>query len=435
MRGLTIVVVAILLSACSTSIKYSTWSDGTSIQSTALHFSLPASKITLAAPTPTGSDGKPASKPTSNCPSDVTDDTWFACLNGASPASVMAPPGDDIPSYVATPDDSGNLLLSKTAISGTAVTGQDSLYTTVTVKYTNNTAAVITSAGTAAVTGFGVAGPYGAVGGFFLGAATGILSAGSAPGAMNPHDLLSSYICDNDAKSLDVTHLYPASATAPKPSLIFPITIAVETRHTKAGDLHVLAPSLQRKQVNLPSQYPDACWHTLPNSSNLGIATPVVIGAISSTKPRDLKLGDGWLYRVVELNDATEDVAKANALPIEQYFADTTARSNFPYSLCRKVIVQVTWWRAFYDAVAAVGTPGALPNVPIVQFETKTSDSRYVQLAMVDKGGVINFHADCGANVTTTVDNSTMASISAAVTQAENIYKAELSYEASLKKK
>ncbi len=305
MRGIAVLISACLLSACSTSISYAPWSDGKQIESTALHFSLPSSKITLSAPVPTGPDGKPASKPTSNCPADVTDDTWYACFNQVNAASVMSPPDAAYGSYVATPDDGKNWDLTTTAISGTAVTGQDTLYSIVTVKYTSNAAAVITAAGSGAVTGFGIAGPYGAAGGLVLGIVQATVA--NNPGSFNPDAVpppaptVSDYICDKDKSNIDYSKM-----AGVKPSAVFPINVVAEGRAEKAG-APVFAPSSQLDHVDLPAKpdsagnYPEGdnsrmCWHALPNASQLGIVSPVAIGSATTNKgPRVAVSGDGWL--------------------------------------------------------------------------------------------------------------------------------------------
>jgi hypothetical protein len=70
-----------------------------------------------------------------------------------------------------------------------------------------------------------------------------------------------------------------------------------------------------------------------------------------------------------------------------------------------------------------------------VTFDTVVADPDHVNVALVTKGGVINFKTDCGANVTANTDTGNGALLNAVVTQVQNIYKAEQSYDAAQKTK
>lgn len=322
--------------------------------------------------------------------------------------------------YVASPDTSSSFGFSSTAISGTPITGQDALYSVVTVNYTNNTASVITAAGTGAAAGFGIGGPYGAAAGFLLSAAqaaagdTNFLSLRSTPQPTTQvpkPDVLGPYICQNESVSLANADIAVGTKT---PSAFFPVTISVPATSLP------LAPKSQLTAVDLPSTIKSACWHVLPNGGLLGSAQE--IDQAASTAPRTkLSAGDGWLYRVVE-NDGTDpSSAPAGTIPVQNYF-NGKSRQDFPYSSCRSATLQITWWQELANAVSASPTK---PKPRILPFQVNIADPNYVSPALLTKGGAINFKPDCGANVSSTPDNSTSGILNASVTAAESIYKAE----------
>jgi hypothetical protein len=154
-------------------------------------------------------------------------------------------------------------------------------------------------------------------------------------------------------------------------------------------------------------------------------ATPVSqIGSKAARK--DLRPGDGWLYRIVAKDpDLTKPPMPAD-VPVSDYFGNTAVtnnpRSDFPYSSCRKVTLQITWWSELENAIQNNPTQ---PNPNVLTYDVTIADPRFVSIANLKKGGVLNFRPDCGANVSSTPDASAAAILNATVTSAESIYKAE----------
>jgi hypothetical protein len=293
-----LLLVLLILSGCTTSIKYEAWTPKTEVQSTALKFVLQDSTITLQAPnTPAnpplaGGAGATASKKA--CPDDVTaaewSTTWWECFNQV--AALASPAASDLTGgtpWVATPDDSSHLWLTTTAISGTAITGQDGLYSVVTVKFTSNVGTVITAAGTGAAGGFGFGGPYGATAGGLLGAISVVKQAEAvAHGVAAPPASYMDFVCPADKTNLDLSN---AATTLQTPTISFPVTI-------KAADARPLAPKTELTTATQPAGPATVadCWHTLPNSTSPAMPRP--LGMATGTS-RAAVPGDGWLYRLV----------------------------------------------------------------------------------------------------------------------------------------
>ena len=118
----------------------------------------------------------------------------------------------------------------------------------------------------------------------------------------------------------------------------------------------------------------------------------------------------------------------------DEYFSYNGVRQDFPYSACRKVTLQVTWWKELADAIKQKNENNTNPTINVVTFDTIVADPDYVYLAKVKKGGVINFKADCGANVSMTADHSYHATIDAIVNATLQIYRAEQTWSNNQKK-
>jgi hypothetical protein len=428
-KKVTIVILAFAtaLGGCSTAIKYTAWQDGDAIQSGALRFGLQETTITLATPAPAKTDSSP---PKSNCPDKVSSANWWTCFNQVAAHAAMAPSTAN-PSkvYVATPDDAKSLHLATTTVSGTLVSGQDTLYSVVTVKYSSNATTVIAGAGSGAVTGFGIAGPYGAVAGLVIGG----ISSGTVPFNLTKNPVpaappkVTDYICPD--ATVDLSN---ASDKNLRPSIVFPVAINSEGAKPISS-----ASGIQSVKDNSL-----VCWHELPNAASLGTILPQRVGSATPASPlRQPISGDGWLYRVVAISDQNEKAPDpTQPLPgppgtmlATAYFADTDARHDFPYSSCRKVQIQITWWKDLADAIATSAS-GKDASPEVVNFATVAADSAFLTAADLKKGGVINFKADCGANVSMDVDSSAVADINAVVTASQNIYKAEQTWATSQKK-
>jgi hypothetical protein len=439
MNRILLLILVCLLSGCSTAITYNKLNEN-DLESTALKFRLQDSSLTLAVPSTTDNKAvqsvavpsAPVAAGKSNCPAGVTSARWWECFNQVVPnAAIAASSG---PTYVAEPNDASNLWFSTTAISGVAMPGQDSLYSQVTIKYKNNTSTIIAGAGSGAVAGFGIAGPYGAIGGFFLGgiiaavpaAAPAVPAAAPAAPRAGAKASLLEYICESDKKLVNLSNTSAPALSSPL--LYLPLTI-------HAVDARPIAP---KPELVLPTETLAACWHTLPNTGHLddlGIAKPVLAGVTTPppTIARDPITGDGWLYRLVADKDDNPTQAPKGAISTDEYFNFNSSgvsgtHQDFPYSACRNVTLQVTWWKELADAINGHTSP------KVVTVKTVVADPAYVFKAKVKNGGVITFKPDCGANVSMDADNSGAAAINAIVTATQNIYKAEQTWASSKKK-
>jgi len=232
------------------------------------------------------------------------------------------------------------------------------------------------------------------------------------------------YICANEPVNLAMADKYVGTAI---PSISFPVAI----KETGADQF---APSSEINAVSLPAANAaqSACWHVLPNM--VGSARP--INSIGAKAPRtNLAAGDGWLYRVVAADtDLTIAPPGSAAAAVDAYFA-TSPRQDFPYSSCRKVTLQITWWQELATAIAKAKASGTATNPGILTYDVSVADPRFVAIAHLKKGGAVNFRPDCGANVSADPDASSGATLNAAVTSAESIYKAEQTWSGTQKKK
>ena len=349
-----------------------------------------------------------------NCPKAATSGEWGPCFDYVAASATLAPsvPPSGAPAvYLAVPADASHFHLTSTTLTGTPVAGQDALYSSITVGYADNTSKIIAGAGTGASTGFGIAGPYGAAVGFVLGgfAATRV---GAYPGEVEPkRPTLQDYLC----KDVDVD-FGRAGAVLAQPFVSLPVTLRPD-----AG-----RPFASTAQVQGTDYVPALCWHALPNAAEIGRVRLAPVNAM----PFDLEhpglhaaaQGDGWLYRFVEAGDP--NAPPPGAVTAADYFRAAGPRHDFPYSACRKVALQITWWEELAAAVDRI-SPGEDPKPRAVSFGTVVADPAFVNVADVRKGGVITFKPDCGAYVSQSVDTSYGASINAAVSATQTIVAAE----------
>jgi hypothetical protein len=428
-KSVRIVIAAALvgLGGCSTSLKYSTYTDGDTLSAKAFRFSLPDTKVTLSNPggasQNTGAAGG-GSAPKSNCDASAADATWWTCFNGASASVAMSPPPATATVYVASPADDANLRFVTTTVSGTAVSGQDTLYSSITVKYQSNTASILNAAGTGATSAGAIFGPYGFVLGGLAGGVGGALGNPGAAAVGTGGPSVDAYLCKGDPVSY--------GAAPPKMSLYLPAVLGAD--QLRNGDqFRHLMPAEKEATIAKTSDDPEACWNSLPNAGHLADAPVNVIGAAAPSTARAAIDGDGWLYRVVAVDNAAAlSAGPKSAVKRSDYFSEKGARHDFPYTVCRKAHLQLTWWKELSDAVngsSATGKP------KIVSYDIVLADPAYLMKADVTKGAVINFRADCGATVATTPDTSNAAIINAIVSNTESIYKSEQTWQAAHVKK
>jgi hypothetical protein len=441
-KHVAILVLALVgLCGCTTNIEYSQASSTDALTAGSLLFQLQDSMITLNRRFPSRSSDAPQS----NCPKGrLGDEDWLRCLQGTTAAAVMSPveqaahTGKDASwqrIYLAKPDN-GFFVPTTTTLAGSPVAGQDYLYDLVTIKYTNNVGTIITGAGTGAVAGFGIGGPPGAVAGALTGAilANPNLHPNSVPGGKSPskkqlHLSLDHFVCPADRVAVDLVASAKATLKRPlPPALSLPVVI-------KAGDARPYG-NHEAVRYNKNKGNHAGCWHMLPNAIQSGVIRAAAAGTPSAqdaglkggAEPKPAP-GDGWLYRIV-----ARDPIPAGTETADAYFASSKVRHSFPYSFCRQVDLQVTWWKELSNAIhdtnlskEGLGKGGKLSVQPgIVTFsQLLVAEPDYVSIADVTKGAAINFRLDCGATISADVDGSNAGVINAAVTQFENFYSAE----------
>lgn len=420
-----LVLPLLLLQGCatslSTSITYARWNDqsAASIESTELKFKLQESTITLALP------GAPTGSANPTCPKGVDGASWWRCFDQAIVQAAPAPSnltGGNI--YIAKPGDSSSLDFATTAISGTALVGQDGLYSSITVSYTNNTAAIIAAGATASATAFGIGGPYAAAAGFLLGAAGAVTT--FTPRADHPlvaaRPRFIGYMCANEP--IDVSGA-PSTRALKTPALFLPLTIL-------AAEARPFATRSDLNALNVPGPKGTGCWHALPNASLLGLAKPLTLGKAAPEGPRTtLEPGDGWLYRVVAIDPADPSAAPTGSVAANDFFGDYSGRHrDFPLSSCRKMMLQITWWQDIEDAINRAWSQQK-PTPRVVAYRVIVADPNFVTRANLKKGGSINFKPDCGANVSISPDTSTGAILGQIVNATETIYSAEQTWKST----
>ena len=122
-----------------------------------------------------------------------------------------------------------------------------------------------------------------------------------------------------------------------------------------------------------------ACWHSLPNTLFLGQAVVINPSSGQAPKQRQPQSGDG--------NDPNRP---KGTLATGTYFAQPAVdRHDFPYTSCKKAIMQVTWWKDLYDHINT--KDNTTSTFRYARFTTVVANSRYVTVADVSKGGAIDF--------------------------------------------
>ena len=406
------------LCACSTAIKYSQWEPSSPMRAGSLRFQLPDSSFTFAQAGTQTSAAAQAGKQA--CPDKTKETQWWACLNNVAVQSFTAPNQDpNTQTYLAVPADGHNLNLTTTTISGVPITGQDALYSTVTVKYKSNAATVINGATTGAVTGFGLGGPYGAAIGFVLGAATATINEADVNKKAPP--ALEQYICKKDLENVAFN---ASNLQGLQPSLYLPVTIAGSDVREYPTQTDI--DNAQRTSVE------SACWHLVKNTHHLGSVTITpATGLAPSSTPRLPEDGDGWLIRVV-IDTASKD-APPGTMKATEFLDSPEVRQGFPVPICRKVKVQLTWWSELNQAIEAGAARQIRPR--LVEFDSVAADPDYVTVAELRKGGTVSFRPSCGAYVSMDLDASAGANLNALINSTVNLYKAEQTWENSRKKK
>lgn len=436
-KKFTCLIFAILLSGCSTAIRYSEWTEGKPYDANGIRFALQDTLLTLDPPETADSPAAaakadPAKKTASptvkklDCSSNLG---WWTCFNGVKANAVMAPLAGKI--YAAEPDDIAHLNFTTTAISGVPVPDQDGLYTAITVKYSNNTASIISEAAMGASAGLTLGGSLGLGIGLVLIPVENAVSTNRLGVVVHPTaDTIKNYICNGAHVNLSENL---------KPTLFLPLTIA-------GADARPYSPTADVLEGSAAS----SCWRPLPNSGHLNEAQYKILSAKEveeqkqeAAKPHEPTEGDGWFYRFVDADENGRPVERKllqDEMAADDYFKFNGSRSDFPYSSCRKVQLQITWWKDLASGVFQAETAEflqnakTLPEVGIVSFPATMATPSIVKLAFVKHGGVVNFKKDCGAIVAMTGDLSKTSAINASIKAAQDLHSAQEAWNKSQSK-
>ena len=224
---------------------------------------------------------------------------------------------------------------------------------------------------------------------------------------------LRDFVCADVSTEVDILGA-PSLANLPGPALALPVVI--DFSQAIVGD-RKLALAKGAKEAG-------GCWRPIPN--NFGLGTPD-LSERQATPPGESSWpvkGDGWFFRVVAADPATtKDVVTPplGSVPATEYFSKIGSMTSFPYSSCRKVDLQVTWLTELTKVMM-----DQTQKLRYIAYKNMTvADPSYVSLAKVPDGGIITYHSDCGANVVVNASAGFLADVSAALTEAQALLKAQ----------
>jgi hypothetical protein len=288
--------------------------------------------------------------------------------------------------YIAVPGDRNPW--ARTGLSAETVDGDASIIKTVTVSFNDQTKQEITRAGTGAAAGFGIAGPYGAIAGAILGAATSLPDRPKKAEAIKTEkESFINRICKSDKVTADNVNKPDNSA------LILPVTINLKEALPVDGD-------------------DELCWHLLPDN-------PFADGKGNGK-------GNGWLYRIV-----LEDKPFGAQSPSKYFAKDNSGepRHDFPFTPCQDAKLHLVWWATVQAAMPEKGSQKDL-KFKYNSFPITVANPEFIQVVPLPRAGKIKLGAVCGASVTydTYSGPTTGDDFDAAVTVAKNIKSAQDEY-------
>lgn len=279
--------------------------------------------------------------------------------------------------YIAIPADRSPW--SRTGLAATTVDGDNDIIKTVTVSFNDKTKQAIANAGTGAAAGFGIAGPYGAVGGAI------IALAASTEKSRAPN--IKEIICkSDDVKDED-------NLTQPdKIKLTLPVVIDL-------GDA-----------MKVDDNKKD-CWHLLPDNP-----------LIKDNSQKKNQKGNGWLYRVVLGEEPFGAQSPSEYFP-KGNKSEAQTRHDFPFTACQKAELQLVWWQTVED-----GKITQYASFPIT-----VANPNYIQVVPLPRAGTITLGTVCGANVSYTTYSGPSAAddVDAAITAIKNVKAAQDAYNKS----
>jgi hypothetical protein len=293
---------------------------------------------------------------------------------------------DDGSHYIAIPADQSPW--SHTGLAATTVDGDNDIIKTVTVSFNDQTKQVITNTGAAAVAGFGIAGPYGAVGGAIIALATSTVKAqtlGIDILNINPESTnIKEIICKSDEVNDEGNINKPSSI-----NLTLPVVIGLSDAMKVDDD---------KKD----------CWHLLPNNP-----------LIKDNPQGKNQKGNGWLYRVVLGEEPFGAQSPSQYFPKDNK-SEVRTRHDFPFTACQKAELQIVWWNNINN-----GKVTQYASFPIT-----IANPNYIQVVPLPKAGSINFGTVCGAYVSYTTYSGPTAGddVDVAITAVKNIKAAQDAY-------
>jgi hypothetical protein len=301
----------------------------------------------------------PAVKPAVSANEKKSAEVQADCLVKVTVKSTAISDGDY---YIAIP---GNWFpWVRTGLAATTVDGDDSIIKTVAVSFNDQTKQAIARAGTGAVAGFGIAGPYGAIVGAIGGLVISLPDRGKV-WAEVPLEKVSftNLICKSDQVRGENVNK-PANI-----ALTLPVTI----------DLRDALKENEGKE--------DGCWHLLPDNPF----------AKRNGNAKDINKGNGWLYRVT-LGDKPFGAQSPSA-----YFAKANngwePRHDFPFTACQDAKIHLVWWQTIQDAMPIKDSDLKDLRFKYHSFPIKVANPDLIQVVPLPRAGSITLGAVCGANV------------------------------------
>lgn len=355
-RILFLFAIAILLAGCTSKLAYQLHPENPSSPAEGeLIFSLRNSSIIVAPPM----KGKA---------NDVRLDSqglWPEQLCRPGDGEVLMRCFDDVTAS-AVPVREANRIIKGTPSWGTTLTSSaidndPPMIKGVTVNYKNPAVGVISSVGAGAATGFAIGGPYGAAAGGLLGGVTSIVT--SRPLSEEEQRHWNKFLCESDQRLVRESE---APNTAQNAQLFLPVALDYG-----------------------PAAAEEGCWHLLPLAKhNANAKKPILSGWVYRLHPISQQEDRRALPPVVspEWDNAHDD--RKLSLPFmrtDDFFKNNEELTTFPVAACRRVELQITWWKHLQDKPA-----------PSINFPIMVNDSAYVQLIRLPKSGVVTILPTCG---------------------------------------
>jgi hypothetical protein len=386
-RILLFLAITSLVAACTSKLSYrANPPDPSSPPDKDLIFSLRNSTILVTSPAKVAAQANSGTPLVENVCKTAGQDALKKCLDDINVNAIPSRDGKHV--FSATPSRG-------TTVTSTAVDSDPLMVKTITVNYKNPAVGIIGTTGAGAVTGFAIAGPYGAAAGGVFGLVASLVTAQAAPG--RAQTVWTDLLCRTELEVVNKSN--PPRAVEADAQLLLPV--AVEYGSADAEN---------------------DCWHLLPLAKQ----------DVSAAKP-DLS---GWVYR---FQPTIKEEVKFALPPVvtpewdsmhgngklrppfvsrEEYFRDEEERTTFPISACRRIEVQITWWQRL-----------ELNQIPANIYSVMVADSAYIHPVRLPKSGVVTVLPACGGfSSSTATSSSSNELIDAIIKQAQAVKAAQDSY-------